>query len=191
MRSQRVTSRRLLGTRCVWTAAFRGGHYTYSLNSVACVAAGLPQVTVANAEEPHFGPSDRPTRLPRGGDRRLLQRLVDPPHDHLFRPYVPQSLALTDDASSIAGAASFTIYTRTKEFFRDHHLVDHTKLLGCSVVGGIGGAMAGSLISFGSAREFPCNPRHSLVSLSRCRLAFELVKVLRHFRRYISLPTTD
>ena len=49
--------------------------------------------------------------------------------------------------------------------------------------GGIGGAMAGSLISFGSAREFPCNPRHSLVSLSRCRLAFELVKVLRHFRR--------
>ena len=139
------------------------------MNPVACVAVGLPQVAVANAEESHFGPSDRPARLPRGGDRGLLQRAVDPPHDHLFRPYVPRrlaSLALTDDASSIAGAASFTIYTRTKEFFRDHRLVDHTKLLGCSVVGGIGGAMAGSLISFGSAREFSCNPA---TPLSHCR----------------------
>ena len=125
------------------------------------MAVGLPQVTVANTEEPHFGPSDRPARLPRGGDRRLLQRAVDPPHDHIFRPYVSHtlaSLALTGDPSSMAGAASFTIYTRTKEFFRDHHLVDHSKLLGCSAVGGIAGAMAGSLISFGSAREFPRNP---------------------------------
>ncbi len=55
---------------------------------------------------------------------------------------------------AMAGAASFTIYTRTKEFFRDHHLIDHSKLLGCAAVGGIGGAMAGSLISFGSARKF-------------------------------------
>jgi solute carrier family 25 (mitochondrial carnitine/acylcarnitine transporter), member 20/29 len=53
---------------------------------------------------------------------------------------------------SMTGAASFTIYTRTKEFFRDHHLIDHSQLLGCATVGGIGGAMAGSLISFGSAR---------------------------------------
>jgi solute carrier family 25 carnitine/acylcarnitine transporter 20/29 len=58
---------------------------------------------------------------------------------------------------AMAGAASFTIYTRTKEFFRDHHLIDHSKLLGCAAVGGIGGAMAGALISFGSAREF-CRP---------------------------------
>ncbi len=58
----------------------------------------------------------------------------------------------------MTGAASFTIYTRTKEFCRDHHLIDHSKLLGCAAVGGLGGAMAGSLISFGSAREFPCNP---------------------------------
>jgi len=55
---------------------------------------------------------------------------------------------------AMAGAASFTIYTRTKEFFRDHQLINHSKLLGCAAVGGIGGAMAGSLISFGSAREF-------------------------------------
>ena len=56
---------------------------------------------------------------------------------------------------AMAGAASFTIYTRTKEFFRDHHLIDHSQLFGCAVIGGIGGAMAGSLISFGSARESP------------------------------------
>jgi hypothetical protein len=59
---------------------------------------------------------------------------------------------------AMAGAASFTIYTRTKEFFRDHHLIDNSKLLGCAAVGGIGGAMAGSLISLGSAREFPSSP---------------------------------
>jgi hypothetical protein len=58
---------------------------------------------------------------------------------------------------AMAGAASFTIYTRTKEFFRDHYLIDHSKLLGCAAVGGIGGAMAGALISFGSARE-SCRP---------------------------------
>lgn len=52
---------------------------------------------------------------------------------------------------SFVRAASFTIYTRTKEFCRDHQLVDHTKLFGSAVVGGLGGAMAGSLISFGSA----------------------------------------
>lgn len=68
---------------------------------------------------------------------------------------------------SFVRAASFTIYTRTKEFFRDHHLVDHSKLLGCSVVGGIGGAMAGSLISFGSA-------------------PFELVKVRRQLEYMIA-----
>ena len=126
------------------------------------MAVGLPQVTVANPEDTHFGSSNRPARLPRGGDYWLLQRAVDPPHDHFFRPYVlfisVGEGARTNDGSSMAGAASFTIYTRTKEFFRDHHLIDHSKLLGCSVVGGIGGAMAGSIISFGSARECPCNP---------------------------------
>jgi hypothetical protein len=76
----------------------------------------------------------------------------------------------------MAGAASFTIYTRTKEFFRDHHLIDHSRLLGCAAVGGIGGAMAGSLISFGSAREFP-HPV-SLLCHSYLWVAFELVKVL-------------
>lgn len=68
---------------------------------------------------------------------------------------------------SFVRAASFTIYTRTKEFFRDHHLIDHSKLLGCSAVGGIAGAMAGSLISFGSA-------------------PFELVKVRRQLEYAIA-----
>lgn len=66
---------------------------------------------------------------------------------------------------AMAGAASFTIYTRTKEFFRDQHLIDNSKLVGCAAVGGIGGAMAGSLISLGSAREFPTNPDFPLFSL--------------------------
>jgi len=68
---------------------------------------------------------------------------------------------------SFVRAASFTIYTRTKEFFRDHHLIDHSKLSGSAAVGGIGGAMAGSLISFGSA-------------------PFELVKVRRQLEYTIA-----
>jgi hypothetical protein len=66
---------------------------------------------------------------------------------------------------AMLGAASFTIYTRTKEFFRDNYLIDNSKLLGCAAVGGIGGAMAGSLISLGSAREFPTNPDDPLFLL--------------------------
>jgi hypothetical protein len=156
------------------------------------VAVGFPQVTVANPEDSHLSRSNRPTRLPRRGDCRLLQRAVDPPHDHLFRPYVPFLSvrgARTNDASSMAGAASFTIYTRTKEFFRDHYLIDHSQLLGCSAVGGIGGAMAGSIISFGSAREFPCDPvvpfSHrgdvdQLSNLSRClSVSFDCIFINR------------
>jgi hypothetical protein len=108
---------------------------------------------------------------------------VDPAHDHLFRPYVPYICSRGRGTHAMAGAASFTIYTRTKEFFRDHHLIDHTKLLGCAAVGGIGGAMAGSLISLGSAREFPSNPPIPS-PFSHCeerRSAFELVKVTRPF----------
>jgi hypothetical protein len=52
------------------------------------MVAGLPQVTAADHENSDFGPSDRPARLSRGRDRRILQRALDPPHDHLFRPYV-------------------------------------------------------------------------------------------------------
>ncbi len=51
------------------------------------------------------------------------------------------------------GAASFTIYTRTKEYFRDHHTLQRDSIIDASLVGGVSGAMSGALISFGSARE--------------------------------------
>jgi hypothetical protein len=133
-----------------------------------CVAVGLSQVTVANHENPHFSPPHRLACLPRRRDRRLLQRAVDSPHDHLIRPYVPDITVKVPRqmiGCAMAGAASFTIYTRTKEFFRDYQLIDHSKLLGCAEIGGIGGAMAGSLISFGSARG-------SLSTLSLARLSY-------------------
>ncbi|KAF8921123.1 mitochondrial carrier domain-containing protein [Mucidula mucida] len=50
-------------------------------------------------------------------------------------------------------AASFTIYTRTKEYFRDHHTLQRDSIIDASLVGGVSGAMSGALISFGSARE--------------------------------------
>ncbi|CCM04731.1 uncharacterized protein FIBRA_06919 [Fibroporia radiculosa] len=57
---------------------------------------------------------------------------------------------------SFVRAASFTIYTRTKEYFRDHHMLERNT-----------GALSGSLISFGSA-------------------PFELVKVRRQLEYSIA-----
>lgn len=68
---------------------------------------------------------------------------------------------------SFVRAASFTIYTSTKEYFRDHHLLAHNTLLNVASTGGIGGALSGSLISFGSA-------------------PFELVKVRRQLEYSIA-----
>ncbi|KAI0929138.1 hypothetical protein AcW1_006159 [Taiwanofungus camphoratus] len=68
---------------------------------------------------------------------------------------------------SLQGAASFTIYTRTKEYFRDHHLLVRNSMLDVAATGGIGGALSGSLISFGSA-------------------PFELVKVRRQLEYSIA-----
>jgi solute carrier family 25 carnitine/acylcarnitine transporter 20/29 len=55
---------------------------------------------------------------------------------------------------SFVRAASFTIYTRTKEYFRNHDYLNRNSALDAALVGGIGGAMSGALISFGSARKF-------------------------------------
>ncbi|KAJ6623541.1 mitochondrial carrier domain-containing protein [Mycena sp. CBHHK59/15] len=52
---------------------------------------------------------------------------------------------------SFVRAASFTIYTRTKEYFRDHNYLNRNSIIDAALVGGISGAMSGSLISFGSA----------------------------------------
>lgn len=68
---------------------------------------------------------------------------------------------------SFVRAASFTIYTRTKEYFRNHDYLNRNSALDAALVGGIGGAMSGALISFGSA-------------------PFELVKVRRQLEYTIA-----
>jgi hypothetical protein len=105
---------------------------------------------------------------------------MDSPHNHLFRSYVSYITHHEHGqliGHAMVGAASFTIYTRTKEFCRDHQLVDYTQLLGSAAVGGLGGAMAGSLISFGSARESASCLLLYVIPLLRLQVAFELVKV--------------
>jgi len=52
------------------------------------------------------------------------------------------------------GAASFTIYTNTKETFREHQWLTRDSIIDASCIGGISGAMSGALISFGSARKY-------------------------------------
>lgn len=77
---------------------------------------------------------------------------MDTSDDNLIRSYVvviiPNTLS-----QLLLGAASFTIYTRTKEYFRDRHLLTRDSMIDASLVGGVSGAMSGALISFGSARE--------------------------------------
>lgn len=68
---------------------------------------------------------------------------------------------------SFVRAASFTIYTRTKEHFRDQKWLARDSIIDVSVIGGISGAMSGALISFGSA-------------------PFELVKVRRQLEYSIA-----
>ncbi|KAI0636735.1 mitochondrial carrier [Trametes polyzona] len=68
---------------------------------------------------------------------------------------------------SFVRAASFTIYTRTKEYFRDRHWLARNRIFDVSATGGISGALSGSLISFGSA-------------------PFELVKVRRQLEYSIA-----
>ena len=73
------------------------------------------------------------------------------------------------------GAASFTIYNRTKEYCWDHNYLCRDNMLDVALTGGLGGAMSGALISFGSARECPVFPS-DLADL-KVNQAFELVKV--------------
>lgn len=53
----------------------------------------------------------------------------------------------------VVGAASFTIYNGTKDALRNRNVLARDKLLDTACIGGLGGAMAGALISFGSARK--------------------------------------
>ncbi|KAF8892511.1 hypothetical protein BD779DRAFT_1436750 [Infundibulicybe gibba] len=68
---------------------------------------------------------------------------------------------------SFVRAASFTIYNRTKEHFRNHNYLCRDNIIDVSLTGGISGAMSGALISFGSA-------------------PFELVKVRRQLEYTIA-----
>ncbi|KZT09666.1 mitochondrial carrier [Laetiporus sulphureus 93-53] len=68
---------------------------------------------------------------------------------------------------SFVRAASFTIYSSTKEHFREHNLLARDTLPCIAATSGIGGALSGSLISFGSA-------------------PFELVKVRRQLEYSIA-----
>jgi len=68
---------------------------------------------------------------------------------------------------SFVRAASFTIYNRTKEYCRDHNYLCRDNILDVALTGGLGGAMSGALISFGSA-------------------PFELVKVRRQLEYTIA-----
>jgi len=68
---------------------------------------------------------------------------------------------------SFVRAASFTIYTSTKEYFQKRHWLARNSIVDASLVGGIAGAMSGALISVGST-------------------PFELVKVRRQLEYTIA-----
>ena len=98
--------------------------------------------------------------------------------DHIFCPCV---CVLTFCVSKlnvrISGAASFTIYSGTKENFQNNNILCRDNIIDTSLTGGISGAMSGALISFASARVYPAFFQVSYSLL--CLPAFELVKV-RH-----------
>ncbi|TRM62672.1 mitochondrial carrier domain-containing protein [Schizophyllum amplum] len=52
---------------------------------------------------------------------------------------------------SFVRAASFTIYSRTKEGFAQRGILARDSIVDAAIAGGAGGAMSGALISFGSA----------------------------------------
>jgi len=68
---------------------------------------------------------------------------------------------------SFVRAASFTIYNSTKDALRDRDVLNRNRVLDVACLGGLGGAMAGATISFGSA-------------------PFELVKVRRQLEYSIA-----
>lgn len=55
---------------------------------------------------------------------------------------------------SFVRAASFTIYTETREAFRENDILNRESMVDAALTGGVSGALSGSLISFGSAREY-------------------------------------
>jgi len=101
---------------------------------------------------------------------------MDTPHDHFICSCVYRRFSFAGAASKhcFPGAASFTIYNRTKEHFRNHNYLCRNSVFDVALTGGISGAMSGALISFSSAREFPAA---SPILVLTSKAAFELVKV--------------
>ncbi|KAF5358460.1 hypothetical protein D9756_001484 [Leucocoprinus leucothites] len=113
-----------------------------------CVAR-FYQVQVADDERLDNDSAARSACVQRGGYHGLLSRDLD---------------TLDDD---FICAASFTIYSRTKEYCAENNYLCRPHILDAALTGGISGAMSGSLISFGSA-------------------PFELVKVRRQLEYSIA-----
>ncbi|KAF7363531.1 putative mitochondrial carrier C29A3.11c [Mycena sanguinolenta] len=78
---------------------------------------------------------------------------------------------------SFVRAASFTIYTETKDHFRMHNYLNRNSVFDAALVGGIGGAMSGSLISFGSAPFELVKVRRQLEYTIAASRGIHLVKV--------------
>lgn len=80
-------------------------------------------------------------------------------------------------------AASFTIYTGTKDTLHKNGYFLKDKLSNVAIAGALGGALSGSLISVGSTRQYANLFRVAFYSrlLSFLFLAFELVKVKQGF----------
>ena len=78
-------------------------------------------------------------------------------------------------ALCLIGAASFTIYNGTKEGLHNRNHLGRARLLDVAGSGALGGALAGAVICFGSARELVFLLSDTVVIIKRT--AFELVKV--------------
>ena len=80
---------------------------------------------------------------------------MDPSHDHIFCPYVFQRFLSPQmyHLQPLKGAASFTIYSSTKEYFRKHKYFTGNNMFDVAASGAVGGALAGALITWGSVRE--------------------------------------
>lgn len=71
---------------------------------------------------------------------------------------IPFSNAVGLARALFLGAASFTIYSRTKEHFAIHDILCRNSIFDAALTGGISGAMSGALISFASARTSFLSP---------------------------------
>lgn len=114
---------------------------------------GLPQVEIADDEGEDNSSEACDARVPRRRNHGVLPWIVDTSNDNIFCPCVPlrDILHLLHSYHGI-GAASFTIYSRTKENFRENNILCRDSIIDVSLTGGVSGAMSGALISFGSAR---------------------------------------